>query len=144
MFRHMTYEEELWAKRAAGCRTRWSASAALTVTVEEILGGGTARCTTATSASIPWTRLGTVGFYRRPEPSGGAGEASVPPSRQPAGRRGGGRPCGTGCAEYRVPGYDERTGKGLLRHVYVRTNREGESLCCAWWSTGRRFPRRRS
>ena len=26
--------------------------------------------------------------------------------------------------------YDERTGAGLLRHLYVRTNSRGESLCC--------------
>lgn len=31
---------------------------------------------------------------------------------------------------YAVSAYDERTGKGLLRHLYVRTNRAGESLCC--------------
>lgn len=30
----------------------------------------------------------------------------------------------------KVPAYDEGTGKGLLRHLYVRTNRAGESLCC--------------
>lgn len=29
-----------------------------------------------------------------------------------------------------VAAYDEHTGRGLLRHVYVRTNRAGESLCC--------------
>ncbi len=29
-----------------------------------------------------------------------------------------------------VSAYDERSGKGLVRHVYVRTNREGESLLC--------------
>lgn len=33
-------------------------------------------------------------------------------------------------AAYHVPAYDERTGQGLLRHLYVRTNRAGESLCC--------------
>jgi len=31
---------------------------------------------------------------------------------------------------YGVSAYDERTGKGLLRHLYVRTNRKGEALCC--------------
>lgn len=31
---------------------------------------------------------------------------------------------------YGVPAYDEQTGSGLLRHLYVRTNRAGESLCC--------------
>ena len=30
----------------------------------------------------------------------------------------------------RVAAYDENTGKGLVRHLYVRTNRAGESLVC--------------
>ena len=29
-----------------------------------------------------------------------------------------------------VPAYDERTGKGLVRHLFLRTNRAGEALCC--------------
>lgn len=29
-----------------------------------------------------------------------------------------------------VPPYDEKTGKGLVRHLYVRTNHVGESLVC--------------
>lgn len=31
---------------------------------------------------------------------------------------------------YRISPYDEGAGKGLVRHVYVRTNRRGESLFC--------------
>ncbi len=31
---------------------------------------------------------------------------------------------------FRVPAYDERTGKGLVRHLFLRTNRAGEALCC--------------
>jgi len=31
---------------------------------------------------------------------------------------------------YRIPAYDERTGKGLLRHLYVRVNRREEVLVC--------------
>ena len=31
---------------------------------------------------------------------------------------------------FAVSGYDEHSGKGLLRHLYVRTNRRGESLIC--------------
>jgi len=30
---------------------------------------------------------------------------------------------------YQIPPYDERTHTGALRHVYVRVNREGQSLC---------------
>jgi 23S rRNA (uracil1939-C5)-methyltransferase len=29
-----------------------------------------------------------------------------------------------------VPAYDEGTGTGLIRHLYIRTNRRGESLVC--------------
>ena len=29
-----------------------------------------------------------------------------------------------------IPAYDEETGKGLVRHLYVRTNSRGESLVC--------------
>lgn len=32
--------------------------------------------------------------------------------------------------QYHVPAYNERTHKGMVRHVYVRTNQNGESLCC--------------
>ncbi|MDE7245316.1 MAG: 23S rRNA (uracil(1939)-C(5))-methyltransferase RlmD [Oscillospiraceae bacterium] len=31
---------------------------------------------------------------------------------------------------YQVPAYNEKTGKGLLRHLYVRTNRRGQALVC--------------
>ena len=31
---------------------------------------------------------------------------------------------------YKIPAYDETTGKGLVRHIYVRVNQKGESLCC--------------
>ena len=31
---------------------------------------------------------------------------------------------------YNLPAYDEGTGKGLIRHLYVRTNHRGESLVC--------------
>ena len=31
---------------------------------------------------------------------------------------------------YRVPGYDEKTHRGLLRHLYIRTNQAGQSLIC--------------
>ena len=41
---------------------------------------------------------------------------------------------------YKVAPYDERTGKGLLRHVYVRTNRKGETLCCVLVN-GKQLPR---
>lgn len=38
-----------------------------------------------------------------------------------------------------VSAYDERTGRGLVRHVYVRTSRAGKSLCCLLVN-GKRLP----
>lgn len=32
--------------------------------------------------------------------------------------------------EYQVPVYDDREGWGLIRHVYVRSNSQGEALAC--------------
>lgn len=44
--------------------------------------------------------------------------------------------------EDRVSAYDETTGKGLVRHLYVRTNRVGEALCCVVVN-GSKLPRER-
>ena len=41
--------------------------------------------------------------------------------------------------DFRAAGYDERTGRGLLRHVYVRSNTKGESLICLLVN-GKRLP----
>lgn len=38
-----------------------------------------------------------------------------------------------------VPAYDERTGTGLVRHLYLRTNQAGEVLCCIV-ANGRSLP----
>ena len=43
---------------------------------------------------------------------------------------------------YAVPAYDEGTGTGLVRHLYVRTNAAGESLCCVV-ANGDSLPRAR-
>ena len=31
---------------------------------------------------------------------------------------------------FRIPAYDEKTGRGLVRHLFLRTNSRGEALCC--------------
>ena len=31
---------------------------------------------------------------------------------------------------FKVPSYNEKTGKGLVRHLYLRTNQTGQVLCC--------------
>ena len=95
--------------------------------------------TTATRASTPWARTAPSALPG-PVPSGGAGEAVLDPAR------GGGQTAaavGEWMRRYKVPAYDEATGKGLVRHVYVRVNRKGESLCCVVIN-GRQAPGSRS
>ena len=46
-------------------------------------------------------------------------------------------------AAHGVPAYDERTHRGLIRHLFVRTNRAGESLC-AVVANGRDLPRKKA
>ena len=79
-FRHMSYEEELWAKRAR-VQDALTRIGGAEVTVEEILG-----------AEQPQ-------HYRN---------KSI----------------------YPISPYNEATGRGLLRHLYVRTSCRGESLAC--------------
>ena len=124
-FRHLTYDEELFAKkqRVEDALRRLGGSEAA---VEEILGAPeTAHY--RNKAQYPVSKDGYIGFYRArthevipvdrcllTAPEADAAAAAV--------RR--------WMAEHGVSGYDEQTGRGLLRHVYVRTNAEGEALVC--------------
>ena len=124
-FRHMDYAEELSAKRrrVQDALSRIGGSA---VTVEEILGAPDTEHY-RNKSQYPIAPNGTVGFYRarshdvvpvercliqRPE-----ADAAAQAVRQYI-------------RQFRVPCYDEKTGRGLLRHLYVRTNGAGESLIC--------------
>lgn len=124
-YRHMSYEEELRLKRQR-VQDNLSRIGGSDVTVEEILGAqDTLRY--RNKAQYPVSKDGAVGFYRartheviecehcllvRPE-ADAAAEAL--------------REYMQSC---RVAGYDERTGRGLMRHLYVRSNAAGESLIC--------------
>ena len=124
-FRHMDYAEELRAKgqRVQDALTRLGGSG---VTVEEILGAAEP-LHYHNKSQYPVSADGKVGFYRArthqvtnldacliQKPQADAAASAL--------RR--------YMAEHHVPGYDEKTGKGLVRHLYVRTNRMGQSLIC--------------
>ena len=124
-FRHLDYAEELWAKRqrVQDALTRLGGS---DVTVEEILGAAQP-LRYRNKSQYPVSADGRVGFYRArshqvvevehcllQKPQADALAAAL---RQYL-------------AQYHVPGYDETTGRGLVRHLYVRTNCKGESLVC--------------
>ena len=124
-FQHLTYPEELRAKRqrVQDAIARLGGSQ---VQVEEILG---ARDPThyRNKSQYPVGADGAIGFFRE------RSHQVVPVERcliQPetADRTAGA--VRSWMRRYRIAPYDETTGKGLVRHVYVRVNRAGESLCC--------------
>ena len=124
-FRHMSYEEELWAKRAR-VQDALTRIGGAEVTVEEILGAEQP-LHYRNKSIYPISPAGEVGFYRarshqvvhvehcliqKPE-----ADALAQALRDYI-------------ARFRVASYDEATGQGLLRHLYVRTSCRGESLAC--------------
>lgn len=134
-FRHLSYAEELWAKRQR-VQDALSRIGGSDVQVEEILGAKNPdhyrnKC------QYPVGPHGEIGFYRA------RSHQVVPVDRcllQPEVCDRTARAVGTWMKRYKVPAYDEAAGKGLIRHIYVRTNRRGESLCCVV-AAGRKVPR---
>ena len=123
-FRHLSYREELWAKRqrVQDALTRLGGS---DVEVEEVLGAADPLYY-RNKSQYP-VSAGKVGFYRArthdvvdiehcliQKPQADAAAAALRDYMR----------------DFAVPSYDEKTGRGLLRHLYVRTNRRGESLVC--------------
>ena len=124
-YRHMSYEEELRLKkqRVQDNLARIGGSA---VVVEEILGAAdTLRY--RNKAQYPVSKDGRVGFYRaRTHEVIECEQCLLVKSEADA--------AAEALREYmrrcRVAGYDEKTGRGLVRHLYVRSNAAGESLVC--------------
>ena len=124
-YRHIRYEEELRLKRQR-VQDNLSRIGGSDVTVEEILG---ARDTLRyrNKAQYPVSKDGAVGFYRARTHEVIECEHCllVKPVADAAAEA---------LREYmqscRVAGYDEKTGRGLVRHLYIRSNAAGESLVC--------------
>ena len=124
-YRHIRYEEELRLKKQR-VQDNLSRIGGSDVTVEEILGAqDTLRY--RNKAQYPVSKNGAVGFYRARTHEVIECEQCllVKPEADAAAEA---------LREYmqscRVAGYDERTGRGLMRHLYVRSNAAGESLIC--------------
>ena len=134
-FQHLTYPEELWAKRqrVQDALTRLGGA---DIRVEEILGAKNP-LHYRNKSQYPVGADGAIGFYRA------RSHQVVPVKRcliQPEAADKTAAVVGEWMRRYKVPAYDEATGKGLVRHVYVRVNRKGESLCCVVIN-GRQAPR---
>ena len=134
-FQHMTYTEELWAKRrhVQDALTRLGGT---DLHVEEILG---AKDPThyRNKSQYPVGPDGAIGFYQ-------ARSHKVVPIRacliqsETSDRTA--QAVGEWMKRYHISAYDETTGKGMIRHIYVRVNRRGESLCCVV-ANARQLPR---
>ena len=124
-FRHMDYEEELWAKRqrVQDALQRLGGSDAA---VEEILGAEEP-LRYRNKSQYPISADGKVGFYRARTHEVVETEQCL---IQKAEADAAAQAVRQYMARFGVAGYDEHTGKGLLRHLYVRTNTKGESLIC--------------
>ena len=129
-FRHMDREEELYAKktRVQDALRRIGGS---DVQVEEILAGE--RLHYRNKSQFPIAADGTVGFYK-------ARSHQVIPVENCLLQK-----VDTNNVQlkfdryirlYNVSCYDERTQRGLLRHLYVRSNGAGESLVCIFANGG--------
>jgi len=124
-YRHIRYEEELRLKKQR-VQDNLSRIGGSDVTVEEILGAqDTLRY--RNKAQYPVSKDGAVGFYR-------ARTHEVIECEQCLLVRPEADAAAEALREYmqscRVAGYDEKTGRGLIRHLYVRSNAAGESLIC--------------
>ncbi len=124
-FRHMDYEEELWAKRqrVQDALQRLGGS---DVAVEEILGAREP-LHYRNKSQYPVSAAGEVGFFRARthevvEVEGCLIQKKEADSAAAALRQ--------YMKDYGVSGYDEEKHRGLVRHLYVRTNAAGESLLC--------------
>jgi 23S rRNA (uracil1939-C5)-methyltransferase len=124
-FRHMDYEAELLAKkmRVQDALRRVGGS---DVTVEKILGAENP-LHYRNKSQYPVSAEGTVGFYRARTHEVVAVERCLIQSPAADAAAGALR---RWLAEYHIKPYDEGTGKGLVRHLYVRVNGAGEALIC--------------
>ena len=134
-FQHMSYTEELWAKRQR-VQDALERIGGLEIEVEEILGAKDPMYY-RNKSQYPVGADGAIGFFQART------HKVVPIDRcliqsEISDRTA--KAVGDWMKRYKVSAYDEQTGKGLIRHIYVRVNKKGESLCCVV-ANGRQLPR---
>lgn len=134
-FRHMNYAEELEAKRIRvedALRRLGGAE----IHVSAILGAEQVD-RYRNKAQFPVAKGPRIGFYRPRSHDVIDVDDCLLQGEAAARLRGAVKEWMAG---YSIPAYNERTFTGLVRHVYVRTNRAGRSLCCLLVN-GRGVPR---
>ena len=134
-FQHLSYTEELWAKRqrVQDALTRLGGT---DLKVEEILGAKDPMHY-RNKSQYPVGADGAIGFFQA------RSHKVVPIDRcliQSEISDKTAKAVGAWMKRYKIAPYNEQTGKGLVRHVYVRVNKKGESLCCVVLN-GKQAPR---
>ena len=132
--RHMSYAEELEAKglKVSDALRRLGGAE---IDLPPVLGAARPE-RYRNKAQFPVARGPKIGFYRaRSHQVIDVADCLLQPEGVTALRRA----FKNWMERYRVPAYDEGSGSGLIRHLYVRTNRKGEALCCVV-ANGKRIP----
>ena len=136
-YRHMTYEEELRAKRQR-VQDALTRVGGVSLELPQVLGAEPPlRYRNKVQFPVAQEKRGlAVGYYRaRSHDVLDVDDCLLQPETVTTLRR-----AFKGWMErYRVPAYDEGTCQGLIRHLYVRTNQAGEALCCVV-ANGNRLP----
>jgi len=123
--RHITYEEELIAKRQkVEDALRRIGGAAITV---DTIYGSEETLRYRNKSQFPIDATGAIGFYRARSHQVIAAEDCLLQTEIANAAAAALRDY---MARFSVSGYDETRRKGLLRHLYVRTNAAGEALIC--------------
>ena len=123
-FRHMTYEEELEAKRRrVEDALRRIGGADISISV---IHGAKNTQRYRNKVQFP-VADGAIGYYQgRTHRVVDIDDCLLQPEIDTA--------CRTAVKgwmeRFHISAYDERAGKGLVRHLFLRTNRAGEVLCC--------------
>ena len=132
-FRHMTYAEEMEAKRQrVEDALRRIGGADISVSV---IHGAENTGRYRNKVQFP-VADGAIGYYReRSHQVVDIADCLLQPEADTACRA-----AVKGWMErFHIPAYHERTGKGLVRHLFLRTNAAGEALCCLV-ANGKKLP----
>ncbi len=135
-FRHMDYGQELEAKRQRVYDALTRLGGVERLELPPVLGSPRVE-RYRNKAQFPVSRGPRIGFYQTRTHR----VVDVPDcllQSEAAGRLR--RAVKEWMTAWSIPAYDEKTRLGLVRHLYVRTNRRGESLCCLLIN-GRGVPR---
>lgn len=127
-FRHMTYEEELYAKnqRVSDALTRVGG---VSLSLPAVLGADIPqRYRNKVQFPVSNEKQGLAIGYFRPRSHSvlDAEDCLLQPESVTILRRA----FKQWMTEYNISAYDESTHSGLVRHLYVRTNQAGQALCC--------------